>query len=174
MPKLIITNVISGEQVLSRKIVPPEVKNITKEADKTKRTSTNTRKPTLDKILANEFQPGSEEPTLLLGKWLSTEQGSKGFCEIEFLDVQHQIRMRVFGLDKRGNKVELAEVGVDIFSDNETSPGNKFSANFDFPLIEASLHGWVKQGVLVISVFNVYKNSANGRNYFCREFFYAA
>ncbi|WP_281557561.1 hypothetical protein [Thalassomonas sp. RHCl1] len=175
MSKLTITNVISGQQILSRKIKPPEVKDITEEdKSNTKRTSTNTREPTLDKISASEGEPGAGEPVVLLGRWLNTEQGSKGFCEIEFLDAKQQVTMRAFGLDEKGNKVELAEVGVDIFSDNDTAVGNKFSANFDFPAIKASLHGWVKQGVLVISVFNVYKNSDNGRNYFCREFFYAA
>ncbi|WDE01643.1 hypothetical protein [Thalassomonas actiniarum] len=175
MSKLTITNVISGQQVISRKIAPQQVKGITEEGkSNSKRTSTNTRKPTLDKISTSEFEPNVEEPVLLLGRWLNTEPGSKGFCEIEFLDARHQVKMRAFGLDEKGNKVELAEVGVDIFFDNDISIGNKFSANFDFPSIKASLHGWVKQGVLVISVFNVYKNSDNGRNYFCREFFYAA
>ncbi|WDE08046.1 hypothetical protein SG34_014795 [Thalassomonas viridans] len=178
MSRLTITNVISGQQVASHKVTPDETKNGLKDGERTdkKRTSTNTRKPTLDKIPETELQQTGQEPALLLGRWLNTEEASKGFCEIEFLDAGPQIKMRAFGLDEKGNKVELAEVPVDIFTDteNQFSGGNKFSANFDFPLIRASLHGWVKQGVLVISVFNVYKNSEKGRNYFCREFFYAA
>jgi len=176
MSRLTITNVISGQQIVSRKIIPPRDKNEENDQDKTsdKRTSANTREPTLDKIPVSYHLQEEPEPDLLLGRWLNTEGASKGFCEIEFLDASHQIKMRAFGLDENGNKVELAEVPVDIFSDNEGSTGNKFSANFDFPNIQASLHGWVKQGVLVISVFNVYKNTDHGRNYFCREFFYAA
>ena len=135
---------------------------------------------------------------VLLGKWMNTEATSRGFSQIEFfnenLNPEHDaqdnahssdnsnensnksiLKMRAFGLGAGGEMLELATVAVDVFSDSMISrQGDKFSTRFDFTEIDVSLHGWVKQGVLVISVFNHFKNKNKGRNFFCREFFYAA
>ncbi|MFT4927440.1 MAG: hypothetical protein ACI8WB_003547 [Phenylobacterium sp.] len=113
--------------------------------------------------------------SFFFGKWINTEVTSKGFHLVEFFDDNNSLIMRVHGLDPAGQTVELGSVTVDVFSDTVNSlEGTKFSADFEFAAINASMHGWVKQGVLVISVFNRYKEADAGHNYFAREFFYAA
>ncbi len=113
--------------------------------------------------------------SFFFGKWINTAADSKGFNQAEFFHNNGSLFMRVYGLDTTGKTTELGSVAVDVYSDTVNSlEGTKFAANFEFAQITVKMHGWVKQGVLVISTFNRYKENEEGHNYFAREFFYAA
>ena len=48
----------------------------------------------------------------------------------------------------------------------------RVKALYDLGFNDVLLHGWVKQGVLVLALFRRLKGGSGGSNYFDREFFY--
>jgi hypothetical protein len=62
---------------------------------------------------------------------------------------------------------------VEIYSEiGAVSEPAKIKARYDLASIEVELHGWVKQGVLVLALFRRFKDATGASNYFDREFFY--
>ena len=77
----------------------------------------------------------------------------------------------------RGKPVVKA-VGVLLVADSLEHSGldepTKMRASYDFGFMDVVLHAWVKQGVLVIAIFNRFRDASGRSNYFDREFFYRA
>ena len=48
----------------------------------------------------------------------------------------------------------------------------KIKARYDLGSMDVQLHGWVKQGVLVLALFRRFKDAIGESSYFDREFFY--
>ena len=81
--------------------------------------------------------------------------------------------MRVFGAGET-EPIDWGEFEVKVFADHVDSPeGTKFSMVYEFGFMQVRMHGWVKLGVLVIAVFNLFTDDSGRSNYFDREFFYA-
>ena len=80
--------------------------------------------------------------------------------------------MRVFGR----NECDLHDWGttaVEIYTEvGATSEPAKIKAHYDLGSIDLLLHGWVKQGVLVLALFRRFKDAIGESSYFDREFFY--
>jgi hypothetical protein len=51
---------------------------------------------------------------------------------------------------------------------------SKVRALYDLGFMEVALHGWVKQGVLVLAVFSRFRDESGRSDHFDREFFYRA
>ncbi len=109
---------------------------------------------------------------LFFGEWHNTDAGSIGICRVVFVDRDGSLTLRVFARGK-SEPVDLGETEVRVFADSADSiEGTKFAADFDLSFIRISMHGWVKLGVLVISLFNQYTDKSGRRDFFNREFFY--
>ena len=107
------------------------------------------------------------------GAWQSTDAAGTGITRVVFTDQDGALTMRVFGAGQT-EPIDWGEVEVNVFADNVDAPeGTKFSAVYDFDFMQVRMHGWVKLGVLVIAVFNLFTDDSGRSNYFDREFFYA-
>jgi hypothetical protein len=60
-----------------------------------------------------------------------------------------------------------------VGEDGGTAPG-KLLATAELDSLHLTLHGWVKQGVLVLAIFRKPTGAGGRANYFDREFFYRA
>jgi hypothetical protein len=84
--------------------------------------------------------------------------------------------MRVVARDGPGPR-DWGTAGVEAYAEvGAASDPARIRAAYDLGAMEVLLHGWVKQGVLVLALFRRFKNGdgGGGANYFDREFFYRA
>ena len=80
--------------------------------------------------------------------------------------------MRIFGRDDAGLH-DWGTATVEIYTEvGAASEPAKIKAHYDLGLLDVLLHGWVKQGVLVLALFRRFKDESSGSNYFDREFFF--
>ena len=62
---------------------------------------------------------------------------------------------------------------VEIYNEiGAVSEPAKIKASYDLGSMDVQLHGWVKQGVLVLALFRRFKDAVAESSYFDREFFY--
>jgi hypothetical protein len=66
-----------------------------------------------------------------------------------------------------------APAEVFVGEDGGTAP-EKLLASRELDTLYLTMHGWVKQGVLVLAIFRRFKGQGGHANYFDREFFYRA
>jgi hypothetical protein len=113
-------------------------------------------------------------PALFLGRWRNTNAATAGMAEVSFSMSQGAPVLRVFGAGE-GRAIDWGEARVELFADGVSlAEPTKMKASYDFGFMDVLLHAWVKQGVLVIAVFNRFKDDSGRSNYFDREFFYRA
>jgi hypothetical protein len=80
--------------------------------------------------------------------------------------------MRIVARDDSGPH-DWGTTAVEIYTElGIASEPAKIKARYDLGLLDVLLHGWVKQGVLVLALFRRFKDESVRSNYFDREFFY--
>jgi hypothetical protein len=105
-----------------------------------------------------------------LGTWRNTNPKSTGIAEATFAVREGILVLRVCG----GASANWFEARAEVFfSDDATAP-EKIMVQQDLHPMEVLLHGWIKQGVLVLAIFRRFKGEDRCSNYFDREFFYRA
>lgn len=108
----------------------------------------------------------------IAGTWQNTNVDSTGIIRIEFINRSGLLYIQGF-INSGSEPLALGETRVKVYADSrDSTDANKFTAQYQFDLIELKFHGWVKLGVLVISVFNRYKSNRGQSNFFNREFFH--
>jgi hypothetical protein len=104
-----------------------------------------------------------------MGIWRNTNPKSLIMAAVEFSARTDGVIMRVEGTDPS----ERFEAPVEFFVDDDaaTAP-EKIMVNQDLGSFSLGIHGWIKQGVLVLAVFRKIKDGSGRSSYFDREFFY--
>jgi hypothetical protein len=92
-------------------------------------------------------------------------------AELRFAFTERGLALRVTGGALAGRFDAQADVFVD--DDAATAP-EKIMVHQDLPETEVVMHGWIKQGVLVLAIFRKFKGGSGRSNYFDREFFFRA
>ncbi|QEH38549.1 hypothetical protein OJF2_71520 [Aquisphaera giovannonii] len=113
-------------------------------------------------------------PSLFLGRWLNTNPGTAGMAEVTFREEGGSVVLGVLGVGDPA-PIDWGPTRVSLLSDGaDLAEPTKMQAAYDFGFMDVLLHAWVKQGVLVIAVFNRFRDGSGRSNYFDREFFYRA
>jgi hypothetical protein len=110
----------------------------------------------------------------LTGRWVNTNPETQGLAEI------------VIEQDGEGFSVSAVGVGADgpidwpvtqakVLANLEEEAGQRavaLAATFDFGFMRAETHLRVNKGLLIIVLFNTFKDDSGRSNYVNREFFY--
>jgi len=112
----------------------------------------------------------------LLGHWVNTNHETKGIaeCVIERNDDRYSVSIR--GVGENG-LIAWPIVTAATLANLEEEAGQRtvaLAANFDFGFMRAETHIRINKGVLVIVLFNTFKDDSGRANYLNREFFYRA
>jgi hypothetical protein len=106
------------------------------------------------------------------GSWRNTNTTGFGIVSVSFGLTDHGGTLCVQGRD-RSDANDWGTTKVEIYNEIEAvSEPAKIKASFDLGSMDVQLHGWVKQGVLVLALFRRFKDAIGESNYFDREFFY--
>jgi hypothetical protein len=115
---------------------------------------------------------GSLPVSPLLGRWRNTNSRTTSLSEVSFAPGEGGLLLHALGVGEDA-PVDWGRTRAAVFvgHDGATEP-TKMRAGYDFGFMEVVMHTWVKQGVLVIVLFNRFKDSSGRSNYLDREFFY--
>lgn len=115
----------------------------------------------------------STSPGPFLGRWLSTNPRTTALVEATFSEAPSGVALRVVGVGEGGGRIDWGPTTADLFFDDQAQSGpTKVRASYDFPFMGVLIHGWVKQGVLVLAVFSRFRDSDGRSSHFDREFFH--
>jgi hypothetical protein len=118
--------------------------------------------------------PRSLSASTFVGTWRNTNSEGSGIASVSFESQQDGAQMRAFGRNEFGLH-DWGTTAVEIYTEvGATSEPAKIKAHYDLGSIDLLLHGWVKQGVLVLALFRRFTDERGQSNYFDREFFYRA
>jgi hypothetical protein len=110
----------------------------------------------------------------LIGKWLNTNHETQGIAECVIARSADGYNVTIRGVGDEG-LIEWPTVSATTFANLEEEAGQRtvaLAADFDFGFMRAETHIRINKGVLVIVLFNTFKDDSNRTNYLNREFFH--
>jgi len=82
-----------------------------------------------------------------------------------------ELRLRVLAIGAEG-LIDWGEARVELFAGSPSSrEAAGFTCSFDFGFGETYLQGMLMKGLLVLAIFNVFKDDSRRMDYFVREYF---
>jgi hypothetical protein len=112
----------------------------------------------------------------LLGRWLNTDRHTRGLREITVKQIGEQLSVSAAGTGTNG-PIEWLAQSVRPLANLEEEAGQRgiaLAADFDFGFMRAETYLRVNKGVLVIVLFNSFRDQSGRSDYVTREFFYRA
>ena len=110
----------------------------------------------------------------LIGRWLNTDRETQGLSEIVITQDGDEFDVSAIGVGPDG-PIEWSAANARVLANLEEEAGQKaiaLTARFDFHFMTAETYLRVNKGVLVIVLFNVFRDQSGRSNYVNREFFY--
>jgi hypothetical protein len=106
------------------------------------------------------------------GTWRNTNTTGSGIASVSFDLTDDGGTLCVRGRD-RSDANDWGTTTVEIFNEiGALSEPAKIKARYDLGSMDVQLHGWVKQGVLVLALFRRFEDAIGESSYFDREFFF--
>lgn len=110
----------------------------------------------------------------LTGRWANTNRETRGIAEITIEEDGGRLFISALGVGTNGH-IEWTKTEALAFANLEEEAGQRavaLSADFDFGFMRAETYFRVNKGVLVIVLFNTFKDESGRASYVNREFFY--
>jgi hypothetical protein len=106
------------------------------------------------------------------GSWRNTNLTGSGIVSVSIAASDDRGTLCVQGRDRSGAN-DWGTTTVEIYNEiGAVSEPAKIKAGYDLGSMIVQLHGWVKQGVLVLALFRRFEDEIGESSYFDREFFY--
>ncbi|MFN2533449.1 MAG: hypothetical protein ABR555_19375 [Pyrinomonadaceae bacterium] len=110
----------------------------------------------------------------LIGRWMNTDRNTRGLREITIEQTGAEFGVRAAGVGTDG-LIDWVAKRVTPLANLEEEAGQRsitLAADFDFGFMNAETYLRINKGVLVIVLFNTFKDQSQRTNYVTREFFY--
>ena len=110
----------------------------------------------------------------LTGRWMNTDRTTRGLREITIEQIGEQFSVSAVGVGT-DNPIDWLALSVRALANLEEEAGQRgitLVADFDFGFMKAETYLRVNKGVLVIVLFNTFRDQSGRTNYVTREFFY--
>jgi hypothetical protein len=106
------------------------------------------------------------------GTWRNTNTTGSGIASVSFALTDDGGTLCVRGRE-RSDANDWGTAAVEIYNEiGAVAEPAKIKAGYALGSMDVQLHGWVKQGVLVLALFRRFKDANGVSSYFDREFFY--
>ena len=115
---------------------------------------------------------GAVDPSPLVGTWLNTDRFSPGIVRVELALTDGGLTVHAFGAGEP-SPIDWGVVPAEVYADGvaSTAPAG-FSAHYDFGFLRVCLQGKTNRGVLVLALFNEFRDRSGRASWFNREFYY--
>jgi hypothetical protein len=116
--------------------------------------------------------PASSAASTFGGSWRNTNTTRSGIVSVSFAPADDGGTLCVQGRG-RSDANDWGTTTIEIYNEiGAVSEPAKIKARYDLGSLDVQIHGWVKQGVLVLALFRRFKDAIGESSYFDREFFY--
>ncbi|MBL4707412.1 MAG: hypothetical protein JKY48_03115 [Flavobacteriales bacterium] len=108
----------------------------------------------------------------LLGLWGNTDSKSANLVKVNFKMENGKVIMQAWG-DNHEESIDWGTTSCAVYTnavDATTIEG--LDAHYEFEFKTTKICGNVKLGILVLQVYNTFKDNSNRLNYFSREFYH--
>jgi hypothetical protein len=130
---------------------------------------------------SGHLNPALTDPTAralkadkLTGRWLNTNSETRGVAEIMIEQEGDQFSVSIVGAGSEG-QIDWPRTQAKALANLEEEAGQRtiaLTATFDFGFMRAETYFRVNKGVLVIVLYNTFRDDSGRSNYVTREFFY--
>jgi hypothetical protein len=129
--------------------------------------------PVAGQELAARLSAPTSSASSFVGTWGNTNLPQCGIAWVKFEATGNGVTMQVLGIDESGQN-DWGRTTVEVYSEPGTTSSEpaKIKARYLVGSTDVQLHGWIKQGVLVLALFRRYQDGSGRSNFFDREFFY--
>ncbi len=110
----------------------------------------------------------------LAGRWANTNRETRGIAEIVIRQDGERFGVSVYGVGADG-PVEWPETAATVLANLEEEAGQRavaLAVTFDFGFMLAETYLRINKGVLVIVLYNTFRDDSGRSGYVNREFFY--
>jgi hypothetical protein len=116
--------------------------------------------------------PSSSAASTFGGSWRNTNATGSGIASVSFAPTDDGGILCVRGHD-RSDPNDWGTTTAEIYDEiGAASEPARIKARYDLGSMDVELHGWVKQGVLVLALFRRFRDAPGESSFFDREFFY--
>lgn len=106
-----------------------------------------------------------------LGEWKNTKSNSGQLPKVLLEEINNELYLHAYGADENGLK-DWGTVKCNVYTDGVNSAtANAFITKFTFENIDVEISANVKQGVLVIQTYTIFRDLSKRYNYYTREFY---
>jgi hypothetical protein len=127
----------------------------------------------LDPALSDPATIGSNVEKLT-GRWVNTNRETRGIAECVIESDGQSLIVRISGAGADGF-IAWPMASVKVLANLEEEAGQRTAAlavSFDFGFMKSETYIRINKGVLVIVLFNSFRDDSGRSNYLNREFFY--
>lgn len=110
----------------------------------------------------------------LIGRWVNTNSGTRGIAEILIRQDGEEFSVNAVGVGADG-PVAWPLTRARVLANLEEEAGQRavaLAATFEFAFMTAETYLRINKGVLVIVLFNTFRDDSGRSNYVNREFYY--
>ena len=110
----------------------------------------------------------------LTGRWLNTNRETQGVAECLIEHDGEGLSVRILGAGA-GGPIAWPRARAQVLANLEEEAGQRTAAlvaGFDFGFMKSEIYIRINKGVLVIVLFNSFRDDSGRSNYLNREFFY--
>lgn len=109
----------------------------------------------------------------LVGRWINTDSETEGLAEITIEERDGEFTVSPIAVGDRGS-IKWPSANARVLANLDEEGGQRaiaLEADFDFGFMKSETCLRVNKGVLVIVLFNQFRDDSNRANYVTREFF---
>lgn len=112
----------------------------------------------------------------LTGRWANTNRETRGIAECVIEQDGEDLNVKIVGVGADG-PIAWPRASAKVLANLEEEAGQRTAAlavSLDFGFMKSETYIRINKGVLVIVLFNTFRDKSGRSNYVTREFFYAA
>jgi hypothetical protein len=124
-----------------------------------------------DRVETDAGGAGPADTSALVGNWVNSNPETNGVARMRMSEEGGRLSLRVYAVGP-GGLVDWGEAGVELLM---ASPSSRavagFTSLYDFGFAEVRLQAMIMKGLVVLAVFNAFKDGSGRADYFTREYF---
>ena len=124
-----------------------------------------------DRVETDALGAGPPDTSALVGNWVNSNPETNGVARMRVSEEGGRLSLRVYAVGPDG-LVDWGEAGVELLT---ASPSSRavagFTSLYDFGFAEVRLQAMIMKGLVVLAVFNTFKDGSGRADYFTREYF---
>lgn len=124
-----------------------------------------------DRVETDAGGAGPADTSGIVGDWVNSNPETSGIARMRMSEQGGRLSLRVYAVGPDG-LIDWGEAGVELFT---ASPSSRavagFTSLYDFGFVEVRLQAMIMKGLVVLAVFQSFKDASGRADYFVREYF---